>query len=98
DVDAEPEALRIRRVVERALQPLAEELEGDLLGLDRDGAGLDLGEIQDVVDQRQEISSRRVDVARDLHLLRREMSRAVLAQLLAENQDGVESGPAVVRD
>ncbi len=51
ELDLEREALRLGDVVEGAVDGVAQRREGDLLGLDRDRAGLDLRQVEDVVDQ-----------------------------------------------
>ena len=43
--------------------------EGDLLGVDRDRAGLDLRQVEDVVDQVQQVGAGAVDGAGELDLL-----------------------------
>ena len=65
------EVLRLGDVVERALDAVAQRREGDLLGLDRDRARLDLRQVENVVDQRQQVGAGRVDVPGELDLLAR---------------------------
>ncbi len=43
----------------------------DFLGVDRDGAGLDLGEVENVADQIEQVGAGAVDGTGELDLLRR---------------------------
>ena len=81
--------VRCTRVAQRA--------ERDLLGLDRHRARLDLREIEDVVDQRQQIGARRVDVLGEVDLLAGEVAADVVGELLAEDEDRVERRAQLVR-
>ncbi len=54
------------------------------------GAGFDLGQIQNVADEIQQIGSGAMDGAGKLHLLRRQVLIRIVAKLLAENQNAVE--------
>ena len=71
--------------------------EEDLLGVDGDGAGLDLRQVENVGDQVQQVRAGAVDGARELHLLVRQIAFGIVRQLLAENQDAVERRPQLVR-
>ena len=97
DVDVERQALRLGDVVERAFDAVAQRRERDLLGLDRDRARLDLRQVENVVDEREQIGAGRVNVPRELDLLRRQVAGRVLRELLAENQDRVERRAQLVR-
>ena len=84
-------------VPERTRNQLLEIAQRDLLGVDRDRAGFDLGKIQDVADQIEQVRSRAVDRPRKLHLSRRQVAVGVVCQLLAEDQDAVERRAQLVR-
>ena len=84
-------------VMEGALDAVAQRREGDLLGFDRDRAGLDLRQVENVVDQRQQVGAGRVDVPGELDLLGRQVAAGVLGQLLAEDQNRVERRAQLVR-
>ena len=84
-------------VAERPGDHLEQIGEIDLLGVDRHGAGFDLGEIENVADQIQEVGTRAVDGARELHLLGRQIAVRVLRELLAEDEDAVERRAQLVR-
>ena len=71
--------------------------EADLLDIDRDRAGLDLRQVEDVVDQVEQVGAGAVDGARELDLLRREVAVGVVGELLAEDQDAVERRAQLVR-
>ena len=97
DVELEAQVLRLRDVVERPEDRFAERGEGDLLRLDGDGARLDLRQVEDVVDQRQQVGAGRMDVPGEVHLLGGEVAAAVLGELLPEDQNRVERRPQLVR-
>ena len=65
---------------------LAEVAEADLGDLQADRAGLDLGEVEDVVDEREKVRARGVDRLRELALLVREVAFRVLGQELRQDQ------------
>ena len=71
--------------------------ERDRLDFDGDRARLDLGQVQDVVDQVQQVGARGVDVPRELDLLRQQVARRVFGQLLAQDQDGVQRRAQLMR-
>ena len=62
---------RLGLVAERARHRLEQVGEEDLLGLDRDGARLDLRQVEDVADQVQQVGAGAVDGAGELDLLAR---------------------------
>ena len=74
DLDLEGQVLRLGEVVERSFDTVAKRREGDLLGFDGDRAGLDLREVEDVVDERQQVGAGRMDVLGELDLLRRQIA------------------------
>ena len=90
DLDVEAEALRFRLMAERPRHGLEHVGEEDLLGVDGDGAGLDLGEVEDVGDQVQEVGAGAVDGAGELDLLGLEVAVGIVGELLAQDQDRVE--------
>ncbi len=53
-------------------------------------AGLDLGQVQNVVDQCQQVVAGRVDRVRILDLLGRQVARLVVAQQLGQDQRGIQ--------
>ena len=90
DLHLERQALRFGLVAERPRHGLEHVGEEDLLGVDGDGAGFDLGEIEDVADQVQKVGAGAVDGAGELDLLGREVAFGILGELLAQDQDRVE--------
>ncbi len=86
--ELQPAVLRL--VAERAAYRLQQIAEVDLFSIDRHGSGFDLGQIEDVADEIQQIGPRAVDGAREFHLFVAQVSLRILGQLLAENQDAVE--------
>jgi hypothetical protein len=89
-LDIEGESLRFRLVSERTGDRLQHVCEVDLLGLDGDGAGLDLGQVEDVADQVQEVGAGAVDGAGEFDLLGAQVAVGVFGELLAEDQDRIE--------
>ena len=71
--------------------------EGDLFRLDGDRARFDLREVENVVDERQQVRARGVDVLGEIDLLGREVAAAVLGELLAENQNRIQRRAQLVR-
>ena len=71
--------------------------EEDLLGVDRDGAGFDLRQIENVADQVEQVGAGAVDGAGELDLLGRQVAVGVVGELLAEDQDRVERRAQLVR-
>ena len=78
-------------------QLVAKPRQRDLFGPYVQLAGLDLGEVEDVVDQRQQIVARRIDRVGELDLLRVQVAVAVLPQQLGEDERAVERRPQLVR-
>src|ERR1700727_1992402 len=68
-IDFEGEFATLRLVPERTRHHVDEAAEEDLLSLDGDCARLDLGEIEDVADEGEQVSSGAVDGAGNLDLL-----------------------------
>ena len=97
DLHVERQAAVLRIVLERADHHLQQVGEEDLFGFDRDRAGLDLRQIENVGDQVEEVGAGAVNRARELDLLRREVALGVVRQLLAEDQDAVERRAQLVR-
>jgi hypothetical protein len=87
---AELDALQLRSLLEghRGVLEGGGELEGSESQLET--VGLDLREIEDVVDEREQVVPRTVDVVDVLGLLLREVPEHPLAQDLREADDGVE--------
>ena len=71
--------------------------EEDFLGFDRDRAGLDFGQVENVADQVEQVGAGAVDGAGEFDLLAGEVAVGVVAELLAENQDPVQRRPQLVR-
>ena len=90
ELHVERQVLGLGHVPEVAVDVVAQAGEGDFLDLDGHRAGLDLREIEDVVDEVQQVGAGRVDVAGELDLLGGEVARGVFGELLAEDEDGVE--------
>ena len=97
DLHVERQAPVLGLVPERPGHHVLQGGEEDLLGIDRDRAGLDLRQIEDVADQVQQIGAGAVDGAGELDLLRRQVAVGVVAELLAEDQDAVERRAQLVR-
>src|SRR6185436_5826958 len=78
DVDVERQALRIGDVVERAPDAVAKGAESDFFRFHGDGARLDLRQVENVVDQRQQVGAGRMDVPGEIDRLARQVAGAVL--------------------
>src|SRR5207247_5474114 len=95
--DRQVERLRLGDRPERPLDVLLQIGEGQVAHLDRHRAGLDLGEVEDVVDELQEVVPQGVDRLRVVDLLRREVALEVAAQLVGKDQERVERRAQLVR-
>ena len=84
-------------VPEGAAHGLEQVGEEHLLSLDRDGAGFDLRQVENVGDQVQQIGAGAVNGAGKLDLLRRQVAFGIVGELLAEDQDAVERRAQLVR-
>ena len=90
DLDQEVELALLGDLPEGALHVVAEVAEADLGDLEADRAGLDLGEVEDVVDEGEEVRAGGVDRLGELALLVREVAFRVLGQELRQDQQRVQ--------
>ena len=97
DAQEEVDALRFGNVAERALDVALQLVQPHVRRVHHDGAGLDLRQVEDVVDQRQQIVARRMNRLRELDLLRHQVAGRVLAQLVGQDQQAVERRAQLVR-
>ncbi len=82
---------------ERAAHRLQQVGGEDFLRIYGHRSRLDLGEIEDVADQVQEVSTGAMDGSGKLDLLERQIAVGIFGELLAQDQDAVERGPQFVR-
>ena len=68
-MDVEWKIFRFRDVSEVAFDVFAQPVERNLLDFDGDSSGLDLGEVENVVDEIEQIGAGRINVAREFYLL-----------------------------
>ncbi len=94
-VESEPPILCL--VSERAGHHVEQVGEDNLLGVHRDGAGLDLREVEDVANQVQQVRAGTVNGSGELDLLGSQIAVGVLRELLAQDQDAVERRAQLVR-
>ena len=97
EADLEGQVLRFGHMAEVAVDVLAQPGEGDVFDLDRHRARFDLRQVENVVDQVQQVRARRVDVARELDLLRAQRAGCVLGQLLTQDQNRIQRRAQLVR-
>ena len=88
---------RIRFVPERSRDHVDQVGEGDFLGLDRNRAGFDLREVEDVADEVKEVGAGAVNRSRELDLLGGEVSFRIVGQLLSQDEDRVKRRTQLVR-
>ena len=93
----ELECLVGRQRREGALQRVDEPLHREEFRMEFQAPRLDPGQVEDVVDQRQQVVARAVDRLRELQLLGRQVAPAVLAQQLREDQRAVQRRAQLVR-
>ncbi len=90
ELDQEGQVLLLGKVLEVPLAGIAQRSEPHFLGLDRDGARLDLGQIQNVRDEVEQVRAGGINVAREFHLLGRKIAAGIFGKLLAQDEDRVE--------
>ena len=74
ELHLEAELAGFRLVAERPRHRFDDIGEADFLGLHRDGAGFDLGEVENVADQVEQIGAGAMDGAGEIHLLERQVA------------------------
>ena len=77
-------------MAKRARHRVEEAGEEHLFGLNRYRAGFNLGQVQNVADQVQQVGPGTVNGSSELDLLRGQITIGVLAKLLAQDQDAVK--------
>ena len=87
ELDVERQLLVVRLVTERTADRVEQVGEEYLLGFHGDRAGFDLGQIENVADQIEQIGSGAVDGAGEFGLLAGEVAVRIVGELLAEDQD-----------
>ncbi len=96
-MDLERQLPRFRLVAERPRHHVEQVGEEHLLGIDRDRAGFDLGQVENVADEVEQIGAGAVDGAGEFDLLAGEIAFRIVGELLAEDQDRVERRAQLVR-
>ena len=97
DVELEGEPLLLGDRRERPLERGELGRDRDVGDVDVHPPGLDLREIEDVVDQAEQVRARLVDRLRELDLLLGQVPVRVVAEQLREDQQRVERRPQLVR-
>ena len=87
-LDRERQALGLGHRAERALDVFPEVRERVVRDFDRHRPRLDLGHVEDVVDQREQVRARRVDRLGELFLLRRQVPLGVFREHLRRGSAG----------
>ena len=95
-VDREAQALLLGERAERALHVVAQVDQRELAEVEVHLARLDLGQVEDVVDQREQVVAGRVDRLGELDLLLVEVAGRVLGQHPRQDQEAVERRPQLV--
>ena len=97
DVHLEVEPLEVGHLPEGALDELPHLGERHRRDVHRHGPGFDLGQVQDVVDQVEQVGAGAVDRLGKADLLGGEVAVRVLAQDLRQDEQAVERRPQLVR-
>ncbi len=97
DLDIECQLTRIGLVPERPRDRVEQIREEHLLRVDGHGSGFDLGQIQDIADQVEQVGAGALDGAGEFDLLTRQVAVRVLGKLLAQDQDAVERRAQLMR-
>ena len=87
-LDGKLQVLLVGKLAERPLDLVLDLAERDLADVDRGGAGLDLGEVQDVVDEGQQVFARSPDRPGELDLLLGEVCRPGCRQAAGRGSAG----------
>ena len=77
-------------MAERPLHVQLQVRQPQLVDVHHHRAGLDLGQVQDVVDQHQQVVARRMDGLGEFHLFGGQVAVRVLAQLVGQDQQRIE--------
>ena len=93
----EIEAPILRLVTEWTLHHVEQIGNEDFFRFHRNRSRLDLRQIENVGDQVEQVRSRAMNGARELHLLRRQVAIRIVAELLAQHQNTVERRAQFVR-
>ena len=93
----ELEVLRLGHVPEGPFDVALQVVQTELARVDHHRAGLDLRQVEDVVDEHEQVVAGRVDRLGELRLLDRQVAFGVLAELVGEDQQAVERRPQFVR-
>ena len=96
-LDREGQALLCGQRLESGPDVLQQRAQGEPLGGDVHPARLDLGQVQDVVDQLEQVRPGRVDDVGVLDLLRGEVPARVLSQQPGQDEQAVQRGAQLVR-
>ncbi len=97
DPDGEVQVLVQRDRLEGGLHVVDQLDQGDPGRADVHLAGLDLGQVEDVVDQLEQVGAGAVDGVGELDLLGREVALVVVGEQLGQDQQRVERGAQLVR-
>ena len=97
ELHVEAKALLFRQRVEASLDELLDLGEANIRWIDVHLAGLDLRQIEHVVDKGKQIAARGENRLGELHLLRSEVAVLVLAEKPREDEEAVERSPQLVR-
>ncbi len=89
-IDLERKLARLGFVTERPRHHVEQIGDVDVLGVDRDGAGLDLGQVENVADQIEQVGAGAVNGTGEFDLLAAEIAFRIIGELLAENEDRIE--------
>ncbi|KFB67338.1 MAG: hypothetical protein CAPSK01_003256 [Candidatus Accumulibacter vicinus] len=90
DLDGESDRLLCRERLEQAAQVKEDLGDREVLDQHLDLAGLDLRQVEDVVDQRQELVAALVDDARRLDFIVIEVTGRILGQMPGQDQNAVQ--------
>ncbi len=97
DVDLEVQLPLAGHVPEAAIQALREAGQTQMVDHHFELAGFDLGQIEDVVDQLQQLRTALEDDLGRLHFIRRQMTFVVVGQALRQDQETVQRRAQLVR-
>ncbi len=95
-LDLEVELLVLRNLREGAVDMIAQGRERGFADIQRDGAGFDLGEVQNIVDEAEKVGTGMMDRTGEFDLFVGQIALGVLGQELGQDQQAVQRRPQFV--
>ena len=95
--NGEAQIPRLGHMLEVSLDRIADAVKRHLFRLDGHGSRLDLGQIENIIDEVEQVGSRAMNGLRPFNLFWRQIMLGIVAELLAQNEDTVQRRAELVR-